>query len=212
MKRITYIFAALLLLTGAMSMSSCVKHDDYYDTTPGGYNHTFNDDFNYDNNGWSFSDPANSAYASVNNGLYKLSFLATGSGTYSSTIPTGANLNYDFLVQTRIKSDNAMGLVFGASSGSYGYSFFIDDSGYFAVYNEGSNQSAATTLLDWQYSSAIRTGWNDLEIEQRGYYWIGYINNTKVFEIQSQPVYGSKCGFIVLANTVGYADYMTVQW
>jgi len=211
MKRVIYIFAVLALFTGAVSLSSCVKHDDY-NTVPGGYNHEFNDDFNSNYNGWAFNDPANYAYADVYNGLYKLSFSASGSGTYSSTIPTGANFNYDFLVQTRIKSDNAMGVVFGASSNSYGYSFFIDDRGYFAVYNEGSNSSGATTLLDWQYSNAIRTGWNEIEIEQHGYYWTGYINNVKVFEIQAQPVYGSKCGFMVLSNTTGYADYLTVHW
>lgn len=211
MKKVLYVFATLLLFTGAMSLTSCIKRDDY-NATPSGYRYVFNDDFNYDNNGWGFNDPGNNAYASVYNGTYKLSFLASGNGTYSSTIPTGANFNYDFLVQTSIKSDNAMGLVFGASSSSYGYSFFIDDRGYFALYDEGTNSSGATTLLNWQYSSAIRAGWNDIEIEQHGYYWTGYINNVKAFEIQAQPVYGSKCGYIVLANTTGYADYLTVRW
>jgi hypothetical protein len=68
------------------------------------------------------------------------------------------------------------------------------------------------TIMDWTYSSAIQPGWNDVEIEQIGSYWTGFINGTKVFEIEAQYLAGSKCGFIVLAGTVGYADYMTLQW
>src|SRR5206468_47440 len=105
-----------------------------------------------------------------------------------------------------------MGLVFGVSNNDYGYSFFIDDKGYFAIYKEGNSTTPAKAILDWQYSSAIRTGWNDIELEQTGNYWTGYANGTKLFEIPAQYLAGSKIGYIVLAGTSGQADYLTVQW
>ncbi|OJW95545.1 MAG: hypothetical protein BGO70_10485 [Bacteroidetes bacterium 43-93] len=203
----------LLLLTSAMLFTSCVKKE-YYNTQPEpvGYQNIFNDDFNYDNHNWSFSDPANNAYVTVSNGTLKYVYMPAVKGTNTVAINTGANMYHDFLLQTSIQSNNSMGLVFGVSNGDYGYSFFIDDQGYFAVYKEGNANTPYKALLDWQQSNAIKQGWNTVELEQVGNYWDGYINGTKVFEIQAQPLYGSKIGFIVPENTTGYADYLTVQW
>jgi hypothetical protein len=111
-----------------------------------------------------------------------------------------------------MQSNNAMGLVWGVSNNDYGFSLFIDDQGYFAVYKEGNANTAVKTLIDWQYNSAIVTGWNNIEVEQQGDYWIGYANGKKLFEIGAQNLYGSKVGYIVMAGTTGYADYLTVQW
>ncbi len=67
--------------------------------------------------------------------------------------------------------------------------------------------------MDWQASEAIyRDGWNEVEFEQTGNYWMGYINGVKVFEIPAKSINGNKIGYIVLAGTTGYADYLTVQW
>ena len=70
-------------------------------------------------------------------------------------------------------------LVFGVSNTEYGYSFFIDDKGYFAVYNEGNANIPVKTILDWQYNAAIVSGWNSVEIEQHNGYWTGYVNGKK---------------------------------
>lgn len=206
----------LILFAGiATIFTSCVKNE-YYDTepnqTPSGYQYQFDDNFDYDTHNWSFSDPAHSAYASVSNGMLKYSYLPTDNGTNTVAVATGADVRRDFLVQTRIKSDYEMGLAFGVSNSDYGYSFFIDDQGYFAVYKEGSANTAVKTIIDWQQTSAIQQGWNDVELEQVGNYWRGYINGTKVFEIEAQYLGGSKFGFIEMAGTTGYADYLTVQW
>ncbi len=205
----------LPILAIVVFFSSCVKNE-YYDTDPNqgntGYSYSFDDNFDYDDHNWSFSDPANSAYVSVGSGLLKYSYLPADKGTNTVAINTGANLKRDFLVQTRMKSDYEMGIVFGVSNSNYGYSFFIDNEGYFALYEEGNANTSPKTIIDWKQSSAISTGWNDVEFEQVGDYWRGYINGTKVFEIQSQYINGSKIGYITMAGTTGYADYLTVQW
>ena len=142
--------------------------------------------------------------------LSELDFeLPLAGGTHEAVVTTSANFNRDFLIQTRIKSNYAMALIFGASGSSYGYSFFIDEAGYFAVYKEGYHPEV---ILDWQRSSAINSGFNDVEIEQINDYWYGYINGVKVFQTPARVLSGSKTGFMVLANTTGYADYLTVKW
>ncbi len=206
MKTMKTISAISMLALVTIGFSSCYK-EDYNQPQPVGYN----DDFDYDKLGWSFTDNPNAAYASIGNGLYKLSFHAIGGQSYSNAKVIGYSTAYDFLIQTRIKSDNQMGLLFGGSSNSDGYSFFIDDyTKQFAVFKE--SDVAPTTIINWQSSSSIQNDWNDLELEQVGDYWYGYINNAKVFQIQSNYLSGSRTGFIVVGNTTGYADYLTVKW
>lgn len=216
MKRLkTLLFVPAVTLLFA----SCIKNE-YYTTEPNnnnnnpppGYQHIWDDNFNNNANNWAFSDPANNAYVTIANGMLNYSYHPVASGTNTVAVATGANIDNDFLVQSRIQSDNGMGIVFGVSNTNYGYSFMIDDNGYFAVYNEGNSSSPASAIIDWQYSNAIRAGFNEIEMEQVGNYWRGYINGTKVFEIQAQYLGGSKFGFIVLGGTTGQADYLTVQW
>ncbi len=209
---------ALILVAGlaTMFLTSCVKNE-YYETTPDpqpvGYKYAFDDNFDFDANNWSFSDAGNSAYVSVRNGLLKYSYLPVNDGTNTVAINTGAVLTRDFLIQTSIRSDYAMGIAFGVSSNDYGYSLFIDDEGYFALYKEGNANTQVQTIIDWQESNSIISGgWNDVEIEQVGNYWLGYVNGTKIFEIPAKYLAGDQIGYIVLAGTTGYADYLTVQW
>lgn len=205
-----------LMIAGSLLFTSCVKKE-YYNTTPTppppvGYQYVFDDNFNYDANNWSFNDAYNDAYVSISGGNLNYSYLPVNDGTNTVAISTGVNTRYDFLIQTRMRSDYAMGIVFGVSNSSYGYSLFIDESGYFALYNEGDARNGVKTILDWQYSPAISAGWNDVEFEQVGNYWTAYVNDTKLFEIPAQYISGSKIGYIVLAGTQGKADYLTVQW
>jgi hypothetical protein len=212
MKKRSYTLLLSLLGLILLGGSGCVIHDDdYYDPTPQptGYRNVFNEEFSTDNRGWTFDDPADSAYAFVTGGLYKFVDYSYTGGTHEAVVTTSANFNRDFLIQTRIKSNYAMALIFGASGSSYGYSFFIDEAGYFAVYKEGYHPEV---ILDWQRSSAINSGFNDVEIEQINDYWYGYINGVKVFQTPARVLSGSKTGFMVLANTTGYADYLTVKW
>ena len=210
----------ILITTLAIStlfLTSCIKNE-YHTVVPEEppvpqYNYVFDDNFDNNTNNWAFSDHNNVAYVSLVNSWLKYTYLPTFDGTNTVAINTGAKLHRNFLVQTRIKSDNAMGLVFGVSDNNYGYSFFIDNEGYFALFKEGTANDGVQTILDWQASEAIyRNGWNDVELEQTGNYWTGYINGVKAFEVPAQYMGGSKIGYIVLAGTKGYADYLTVQW
>lgn len=205
----------LSIASASVLFTSCVKND-YYDTEPTtqpvGYQYRFDDDFNYDANNWSFADDNNAAYVDISGGLLHYSYNPANPGTNTVAIVTGANLRYDFLIQTRITSDNAMGVVFGVSNNNYGYSVMVDKDGYFAVYDEGNSTTPAKAILDWQYSTALRKGWNDIEVEQIGNYWTGYANGAKLFEIPAQYLTGQKIGYIVTAGTEGKADYLTVKW
>jgi len=205
------IFGSVL----SLSLSSCFTSDYYEptpDPTPIGYQKIFNDEFNRDNYGWGFNDYYSDAYGEVYNGMYSLSYYGPSGNSYSSTIPVNFNSNRDFLIQTGISSNYAMALNFGASSKDYGYSFFIDADGYFAVYDEGTANIAPRTLIDWKASNAIDYDWNDIEIEQIGNRWYGYINGMQVFELPAYQLYGSDVGFLILGGTEGYADYLTVKW
>lgn len=207
-----------ILAVSTLFIGSCVKKE-YYTVEPPAepkgpqYNYIFDDDFNNNINNWTFSDHNNAAYVTLVNSWLKYTYMPLNDGTNTVAINTGAKLHRNFLVQTRIRSDYAMGLCFGVSDNNYGYSFFIDNDGYFALYKEGSANEAFQSIMDWQESEAIyRNGWNEVDFEQIGNYWAGYINGVKVFEIPAKYLGGNKIGYIVLAGTTGYADYLTVQW
>lgn len=213
MKKFTDIAIVLSVL---VLFSSCTKNE-YYNTTPNptqpvGYQNIFDDNFEYDAHNWSFTDTRNQAYVDVAQGTLKYSYLPSTDGTNTVAVNTGLNPNRDFLIQTKFQSNNEMALVFGVSNNDYGYSFFIDDKGYFAVYKEGNASTPVKTILDWQYNAAIVSGWNSVELEQHNGYWTGYVNGKKMFEITAQTLYGAKVGYEVMSGTTGYADYLTVQW
>jgi len=212
MKRIKYTSTLLLVALFSVVFTGCIYNDnDYYepDPQPVGYQYSFNEEFTVDKRGWAFDDQADSAYALVTGGVYRFVDYSRTGGTHIAAVPTGANVDRNFLVQTRMKSDYAMALIFGASNNSFGYSFFIDEAGYFAVFKEGASPQK---IVDWTHSSVINRNWNDVELEQVGDYWYGYINNTQVFKIPARILSGTQFGFMVLAGTTGEADYLTVKW
>lgn len=212
MKTSTTAFALIYLLVLG-TLSSCI-HTDYYEPTPTpvGYQYAFNDDFNNNANRWAFDDNGNDAHVAIVNGVLKYTYYPLNQGTNTVAVSTGLRMQRDFLIQTRVKSNNAIALVFGLGGGEYGYSFFIDDQGYFAVYDEGNSRISAQALIDWTSSTAIRAGWNDVELEQVGSNWIGYVNGARIFSLPSRTMYGDQCGFMVLNNTTGFAEYLTAKW
>jgi hypothetical protein len=208
--------AAALLIAGSLLLTSCIKNEYYTPepstVTPTGYQYIFDDNFNYDANNWSFSDPGNDAFVNISGGMLNYYYNPPTDGTNTVAVNTGASLRRDFLIQTRIRSDYAMGIAFGVSNNNYGYSLFIDEAGYIALYKEGDAYNGVQTIIDWKQSPAIGAGWNDVEFEQIGNVWVAYVNDTKIFEVPAEYISGNKIGFIVLAGTKGAADYLTVQW
>jgi len=212
MKGIKYAPVLALVAMLSLGFTGCIidDDDDYYNPNPpAGYRNTFNEDFNDDNRGWTFDDSKDSAYGFVANGYYKMVDYSKLGSNHVAVAPTGANTSGDFLIKTRMNTDNAMGLIFGASNNSFGYSIFIDQAGYFAVYKEGANPDP---VINWTQSSSIKSGANDIEIEQVADYWYLYINGVKVSQTPARVLAGAQMGYMVLANTTGQVDYLTVKW
>jgi hypothetical protein len=209
-----YLLPTIFLALTIIVLPSCRKNYYGVDPTPPvtGYQYIFDDNFDYDSHNWSFNDHYNSAFVDIGGGMLNYTYTPAQDGTNTVAVNTGANLSYDFLIRTSISSDNAMGIAFGVSNTDYGYSLMIDDQGYFCLYREGDANNAAQPIIDWQQNSAIRKGWNDVELEQRNGYWVAYANGSRLFEVAAQRLLGDKIGFIVLANTRGSADYLTVKY
>ena len=214
MKRIKY--APILAFTALLSLgfTGCIidDDDDYYNPNPNppsGFTQTFTEEFNGDTRGWTFDDRADSAFAFVANGYYKMVDESKLGSNHVAVVSTGANTSKNFVIESKMMSDNAIGLIFGASNNSYGYSFFLDAAGYYAVYKEGANPDP---VISWTQHSAIKSGWNEVEIEQVADYWHFYVNGTKVGQTPARVLAGSQMGYMVLANTTGQVDFLRVKW
>jgi len=218
MKAKKYIAILGLVVAGSAIITSCVEKN-YYDTNPNynnqgnnysGYSYVFDEEFNA-SDGWAFTSPTDSAYASVSNGT--LQYVDYSAAQSNMTVEnTGANVTDSFTVQTRIESNNNMGLIFGASSTDNGYAFYIDTAGNYSLYKEGTGTTASTVIIASTADSlATKDGWNILEIDQANGTWTGYINGSQVFQKTAATLSGANFGFKVLPGTIGYADYLIVK-
>lgn len=210
-----FVVVMVIVLSG--SMSSCVQ-ENYYDTPPPANNntntqYTFDEEFNgSDNYGWSFTSVADSASAGISGGSYE--YVDYGSLKSSlSYVYTGNKVQNNFTVTTRIKSNNVMGLVFGVTSASNGYAFYIDTAGNYSLYQEGNGTNASIPIIPFTQDTlyAHKNDWNTLQLDQANGVWSGYINGTQVFTMAARSLSGSGFGFKVLPGTTGYADYLTVR-
>ncbi len=193
----------------------------YVDPYPpgGGENtYTFVDEFDDNRNGWNFSDPAWDAYGVIANGTFSFNYLDPTGVAYYKSKDIRFNPDRDFVLQTRIGSDNNMGLLFGydEATGAYGYSFTISYDGHFALWDEGLNggPSDITAIVAPTLSSAVipNGDWNELSIEQVGNNWVGYINNSRVFTVPARYIVKGSVGFVVMADTRGEADYLQADF
>ena len=226
MKKIVLNSVGALLGAALLFSASCVQRN-YYQATPNNYNNNnhnngnndttysyiFDEEFNgTDHYGWTFTDPTDSTYAGISGGNYQ--FVDYSTTNYpSSIVYTNANTSGNFTVQARIESNNMMGLIFGASSGSNGFAFYVDSNGYYSLYQEGSGTTASTVVIPSTQDTlyATKKGWNLLEVDQVNGNWTGFINGTQVFSMTARTLPGSGFGFKVVPNTVGYADYIEVK-
>jgi len=220
MKRKNFLVGLGLLVAGAALFTSCERRD-YYNAPPNNNNngnttgntYVFDEEFNgADNYGWDFSDPTDSAYASISNGSYVYTDYSAVKSNMS-ILSTGANVTNSLTITTRIKSSNMMGLIFGASSTSNGYAFYVDTAGNYSLYQEGNGANASIPIIPSTQDTlyALKKDWNTLEIDQVSGIWTGYINGTQVFTMAARSLGGSSFGFKILPGTVGYADYLVVK-
>lgn len=210
------VFSILSIAGLSLFAASCVR-----DNGPGPYQPqrvTYNEEFNDNSRGWAFADPANFAYGVVSNGTYKFDYNDNLQEAYYASKTIGFNQYDDYTIQTRIGSNNNMGLLFGDNSSiqSYGYSFTVDYDGYYALYDEGGNgygPNVQTIVAPTTNPNVtINGGWNDLRLEKRGQRWIGYINDVQVFNVAAETLKGTNVGFVDVKNTQGEADYLQVDW
>ena len=220
MKLNSFIAAAGFVIVGSVLFSSCIERDNYA-VAPNNnnyYNNTntqyvFDEEFNgADNYGWNFTDAADSAYASITGGSYQyVDYSAVKSSM--SFVATGANVQNNFTVTTRVKSNNQIALVFGASATSNGYAFYIDTSGNYSLYQEGNGVNASIPVIPYTQDTlyAHKNDWNILELDQTNGVWSAYINGTQVFTMAARSLSGPGFGYKILPGTTGYADYLTVR-
>lgn len=218
MKQNSFIASALGLMIGCGLFASCVQKN-YYNSTPNNNLNTnagqyfFDEEFNgADNYGWTFTSPTDSAYASITGGSYQyVDYSALKSSM--SFVGTGANVQNNFMVTTRIKSNNIMGLIFGASATSNGYAFYVDTAGNYSLYQEGNGANASIPIVPSTQDTlyAHKNDWNIIELDQVNGVWTAYINGTQVFTMAARALSGSGFGYKILPGTTAYADYLTVR-
>lgn len=209
----------MLLLGSGLGMTSCVK--TYVDPNPPNNNpntYTFVDEFVDNRNDWNFSDQLNDAYGVISNGTFKFSFLDPNGLAYYRSKDIRFNPDKNFVLQTKMGSDNNMGLLFGfnEATGAYGYSFTISYDGYYALWDEGGNGGPLdiTSIVPATFSNAINGNgdWNEVKISQQGNNWIGYINGVKVFTVRASYLVKGSVGYVVVGNTRGEADWIQADF
>lgn len=213
MKRI--ILAAVL---GFSTLVVGCRRDNIGPNQPHQQQYEFVDEFDDNRNDWNFADNVYDAYGVVSNGTFKFNFLDVNSPAYYIAKNIQFNPDKNFVLQTRIGSDNNMGLLFGydANSGAYGYSFTVDYDGYYALWDEGGNGGSAdiTPIISSRTSNVVYANgdWNELKLEQAGNNWIGYINGQQVFNVPAQYIVKGSVGFMVVGGTRGEADYLQANF
>ena len=221
MKRGNLLVGFSLVLVGSVLFTSCIERNDYNTNPNNNYNNTHNSDTTYAlnvqfsvgaNTEWAFIDPTDSAYASDSGGTYQYvdySMLKSS----MTVMSTGANTSNNLIITTRVKSNNMMGLIFGASSTSNGYAFYIDTAGNYSLYEEGAGTNASIPIIPSTQDTlyALKNNWNTIEMDQANGVWTFYINGTQVTSLAARVLSGSSFGFKILPGTVGYASYLTVR-
>jgi len=217
----------LLLLVAVIlavfALPGCVEKN-YYNSNPpnntyynnnnndSGYTYVYNVQFNYNGYGWTFTDPTDSAYSAISNGLYQyVDYSATKSNM--SVSYTQANTSGNFTVQTKIESNKIMGLIFGASTTDNGYAFYIDTAGNYSLYKEGNDSVASTVIIasTADTPTALKDNWNTLEMDQINGVWTGYINGVQTFTLSARSLSGAGFGFKILPGTIGYVADLIVK-
>jgi hypothetical protein len=209
---IFFIFAAVV------AIASCKKSDNNNSVTKPSavtYSYSFTDQFNDDTNGWVKLGPTNNTTIVVSNGLLNFMYhpVYNVSATFTDTVNPAFDTQHDFMLQTSVGSDNAMGLAFGTTPTNGGYTFEINNNGYYALFFQGDTTRAKTAIFNWTKTTAAKPGtYNTLELDQINGEWSGYVNGTQVFTTTARPLAASTLGFIAEPNTNGTADYITVKW
>lgn len=211
----------LITLAGlGLALTSCYKDrvDPFPPGNGGGNTYTFVDEFDNNKNDWSFADQVNDAYGVISGGTFSFNFLDPNGIAYYRSKDIRFNPDKNFTIETRVGSDNNMGLSFGFDDdrGAYGYSFMVSHDGYYALWDEGGNGGSTDIeqIVPPTYSNLVNPNgnWNDLKIAQVGNNWEGYLNGTRVFTVRARYVVKGSVGFVIVGNTRGEADFIQADF
>lgn len=212
--------ALLLAVLGAGILMTGCRRTNVVPNPPVENTYTFVDEFVDNRNDWAFSNQIEDAYGGISSrGTFEFSYLDPNGVAYYRSKDIRFNPDKNFVLQTRIGSDNNMGLLFGydEASGAYGYSLTISEDGQFALWDEGGNGNGVndiTAIVSPTASNAVNPNgdWNDVVIEQKGNNWEGYINDVKVFTVRASYIVKGSVGFVIVGNTRGEADYIQADF
>gem|GEM_PF-436264 len=208
--------AILLALTAALFSASCSKSSSGDVAKPAAitYQYSFNDEFVVDSNGWMYTDPSNNTSVFVGSGNLNFLYHPTKAFVFDTvTVDPAMDVKNDFVIQTTVQSDNAMGFVFGVGTQNRGYAFEIDNNGHYGLFFQGDSLHARSFILNWTATSAAKPGdTNQLEIDQTNGEWYGYVNGTLIFSVTARPLLGTRVGYVVEPNTNGFSDYFHSKW
>ncbi|MCF6240530.1 MAG: caspase family protein [Bacteroidales bacterium] len=138
-----------------------------------------------------------------------------GQKSWASTIHTGLNPRYDFVIESRISrisgtASNGYGLVFGKGQRGY-YNFIITPAGRFYV-RRVERGKKGQYLIRWKKTSAISQTsiTNKLRVQKTGNEVLFYINERYVGKIPYQSFFGDQVGFMMYQRQQIAVDYLVV--
>lgn len=207
---------AIIGLISTVLLSSCVQNSYYDPPTPHYDNYDFVENFNDNRNGWEFIDRSYGAEGYISYGTYKIDYYDDYEPAYYVTQQFSFNPNDEFIIETKLGSDNEMGLIFGAnpSRGAYGYSINIDVDGYIRMYDEGGNGYGPDVeeIVEsfTHYVIRDRGDWNVIRIHQIRNEWRISVNGRELITMPAQKIIGSGVGFVVVPFTLGEVDYLDI--
>jgi len=174
-----------------------------------------NEQFNNNSNNWLENDNDDTRYK-VKYGKYYFKHKKNTSG-YSTYISKYFDSSKEFEIETKIEKISGVtnygyGLLWGKKDKN-SFRFYITGNGYYKIVRNVNGEEEQ--IIKWTKTSEIKTGngsSNTLKIKKQGNAYKFYINNRYVNQIDYEPLYGDKMGYVVFNDQEIAVDYLTVKY